>query len=93
MIYFQALSNGMFKSCLHRAIVNDKIVRKSLAFFLCPHEDKIVTPPKELINKENPRKYPNFTWPSLLEFTQKHYRADERTLDAFSMWLQEKTTT
>ncbi|KAL5062122.1 hypothetical protein RYX36_023859 [Vicia faba] len=90
---FMALSNGIFKSCLHRAIVNDKIVRKSLAFFLCPNEDKMVTPPKELITKENPRKYPNFTWPSLLEFTQKYYRADERTLDVFSMWLQEKTST
>ncbi|KAK7360587.1 hypothetical protein VNO77_02594 [Canavalia gladiata] len=28
--------------------------------------------------------YPDFTWPSLLEFTQKHYKADTRTLDAFS---------
>ncbi|KAG9457181.1 hypothetical protein H6P81_001689 [Aristolochia fimbriata] len=84
---FMALSNGRYRSCLHRAVVNRSRERISLAFFLCPREDKVVRPPQDLLVRDGPRKYPDFTWSALLEFTQKHYRADIRTLQSFTKWL------
>jgi isopenicillin N synthase-like dioxygenase len=80
----QALSNGRYKSCLHRAVVNQRQERRSLAFFLCPREDRVVRPPA---SSATPRQYPDFTWADLMRFTQRHYRADTRTLDAFTRWL------
>ncbi|KAI9078217.1 hypothetical protein K1719_039831 [Acacia pycnantha] len=89
---FMALSNGIYKSCLHRAVVNSVMTRKSLAFFLNPKSDKVVSAPSKIVNQQSPRMYPDFTWPEFLEFTQKHYRSDTNTLEVFSNWIAHNKT-
>ncbi|KAF3779366.1 Gibberellin 20 oxidase 3 [Nymphaea thermarum] len=47
-----ALTNGKYKSCLHRAVVKKESERRSLAFFLCPSKEKTVRPPEELVRRD-----------------------------------------
>ncbi|KAJ0097825.1 hypothetical protein Patl1_27988 [Pistacia atlantica] len=84
---FMALSNGKYKSCLHRAVVHSDKERRSMVFFVCPKDDKKVRPPQDLVNKEGSRIYPDFTWSDLMGFTLKHYRPDAATLPAFVQWF------
>ncbi|KAL0437933.1 UNVERIFIED_CONTAM: Gibberellin 20 oxidase 1-D [Sesamum latifolium] len=90
---FVALTNGVYKSCGHRAVVNKWKERVSLVFFLCPREDKIIVPPENLVSSEKGREYPDFTWSEFLGFTQKHYRVDLATLQNFTKWLISHQTT
>ncbi|CAH9136178.1 unnamed protein product [Cuscuta epithymum] len=85
---FQAFTNNIFKSCLHRAVVNNHQNRLTLAFFVSPKEDKVIVAPEDLITSEKPRLYPNFMWSDMLLFIQNHYRADGETLHNFCKWFQ-----
>ncbi|PON83685.1 Oxoglutarate/iron-dependent dioxygenase [Trema orientale] len=48
----QALSNGMYKSVWHRAIVNADMPRLSVASFLCPFDDALISPAKGLTGED-----------------------------------------
>lgn len=47
----EAVSNGEYKSVWHRAVVNSDKPRMSIASFLCPCNDSIISAPQELTEK------------------------------------------
>ncbi|OVA19911.1 Oxoglutarate/iron-dependent dioxygenase [Macleaya cordata] len=57
--YLQALSNGRYKSVWHRAVVNSGKERISVASFLCPANDAVISPATE---NGCPAVYKNFTY-------------------------------
>ncbi|XP_050203676.1 protein DOWNY MILDEW RESISTANCE 6 [Mercurialis annua] len=58
----QALSNGRYKSICHRAVVNVDKARMSIASFLCPCDDALISPAKPLIQHESAAIYKDFTY-------------------------------
>ncbi|KAJ7965604.1 Flavonol synthase [Quillaja saponaria] len=53
----EILSNGKYKSVLHRTTVNKDETRISWPVFLEPPSDHVVGPHPKLVNEENPPKY------------------------------------
>ncbi|KAG6496106.1 flavanone 3-dioxygenase 2-like [Zingiber officinale] len=58
----QALSNGRYKSVQHRAVVNKDKSRTSVASFLCPCNNAIISPPEKLITDGSPAMYRSYTY-------------------------------
>ncbi|GMI94764.1 hypothetical protein like AT5G20400 [Hibiscus trionum] len=53
----EIMSNGIFKSPMHRVVTNSEKERITLAVFCVPHPDQEIQPVEELINETNPRLY------------------------------------
>lgn len=58
----QALSNGFYKSVWHRAVVNEEKPRLSVASFLCPSDDALISPAKEVMESGSEAIYRGFTY-------------------------------
>ncbi|CAM6088926.1 unnamed protein product [Calypogeia fissa] len=56
-----AWTNGIFKSVLHRVVVNESVHRFSLAAFMNVDKDLSITAPEELVDDNHPRLYRPFT--------------------------------
>ncbi|KAJ7530171.1 hypothetical protein O6H91_15G082700 [Diphasiastrum complanatum] len=58
---FQAWSNGLYRSSMHRVVLNPQQSRFSMGYFYSPQYDISISVPKELVHADNPLKYRSFT--------------------------------
>ncbi|KAJ4964978.1 hypothetical protein NE237_016827 [Protea cynaroides] len=80
--HLEILSNGKYKSVLHRAIVNGKTTRISLAMAHGPSFDTVVSPAPELLNSEsNPPAYSGMKYRDYLELQQGNVLDRKTCLD------------
>ncbi|KAJ4797577.1 Gibberellin 20 oxidase 2 [Rhynchospora pubera] len=89
---FMAMTNDIYKSCVHRAVVNRHSSRQSIAFFVCPWHDKVIRAHDSLIGPNGKRLYPEFTWSQLEVFTQDSRRVDDKTIKYFAHCLSESSS-
>ncbi|XVF88462.1 hypothetical protein PTKIN_Ptkin19aG0053500 [Pterospermum kingtungense] len=69
----QIISNGKFKSVLHRAVVNSKHHRVTTAYFYGPPKDAEISPLGKLIDYDHPPLYRPVTWKEYLEIKGKYF--------------------
>ena len=63
MNQLQILTNGMYKSHIHRVIVgNNKVQRISVVGIHGPPLDKLISPSTQFVDEEHPKKYREMTF-------------------------------
>ncbi|XP_030546693.1 protein SRG1 [Rhodamnia argentea] len=76
----EIISNGIFKSPMHRAVTNAESDRISLAVFCTPEEENEIGPADELIDEETPRLYKKIRNYTKTYF--EYYQSGKRPIDA-----------
>ncbi|XP_015878703.1 protein DOWNY MILDEW RESISTANCE 6 [Ziziphus jujuba] len=79
----QALSNGIYKSVWHRAITNVDKPRLSVASFLCPSDDALISPPKPLTEDGSAAVYRDFTYTEYYKKFWSRNLDEEHCLELF----------
>lgn len=76
----EIMSNGIFKSPVHRVLINSKDARMSVALFCMPQTEKDIGVVDGLVTDETPRLYRNVTF--TVDSFFKNYQKGMRAIDA-----------
>lgn len=74
------MSNGIFKSPLHRVVINSERERISVAVFCIPESEKEIQPVDGLINESQPRLYKKVK--NYVDIYFQNYQQGKRPIDA-----------
>lgn len=79
----QIMSNGIFKSPVHRAVTNSERQRISVACFCCPEKDKEIKPIEGLIDEGRPRLFTSVK--NYVETYFQYYQKGQRPVDGLKI--------
>ncbi|XP_061356666.1 protein DOWNY MILDEW RESISTANCE 6-like [Gastrolobium bilobum] len=81
----QVLSNGRYKSPVHRAVTNRCLPRLSLGMFYAPNDEIVIRPIEELTDKEHPPIYRKYTYKEYMEEFYRQEGKGRRVKEAFKL--------
>ncbi|KAL9234962.1 hypothetical protein vseg_009770 [Gypsophila vaccaria] len=81
----QVLSNGRYKSVLHRVVTNEHQSRVSLALFYGPDKDALIGPIKDLIDEQHPAAYKHYYFREFLEEYRNQEGKNRKIKEAFEI--------
>ncbi|XP_074284485.1 protein LATERAL BRANCHING OXIDOREDUCTASE 1-like [Silene latifolia] len=81
----EVMTNGVFKSALHRVVTNSVKDRVSVVAFCSPETEKEIEPVSDMISTNRPQMYNKFSIPEYRQIYFENFKAGRRTIDAFKI--------
>ncbi|XP_050204214.1 protein SRG1-like [Mercurialis annua] len=79
----EIMSNGLFKSPIHRVVINPERERSSLGVFYYPDVENYIEPVEGLVDETRPKRYKRVK--NYLPIFAQHYQQGKRLIDALKI--------
>ncbi|XP_074369683.1 jasmonate-induced oxygenase 4-like isoform X2 [Apium graveolens] len=80
----EIMSNGIFKSPLHRVVTNSERERTTAAVFCCPDSSRFIEPAEDLISETSPRLYKKIK--NYVGIFFENYQQGKRAIEAVKLY-------